>query len=60
MSLWTWLFGDKPDPKPPAAIVTVGVSSDDWLDWMLDELDEKDARANRKRYGHNGKDYYDD
>lgn len=45
--LFDWLFGKKPETANSQPIVTVGVSSDEWLEWMLDELDEKDRRKER-------------
>ncbi len=51
MGLLNWLFGRKKEQAPSQPTIVTSMPSDDWLDWMLDELKEKDRRKKEPSYG---------
>ena len=57
MSLWSALFGKDETPKPLKGVIVTKMDSNDWLDWMLDEIE---WREHRKTQQHDGGCYYTD
>jgi hypothetical protein len=48
MKILDWIFGERKPIIPQQSIQVTSMPRDEWTEWMLDILDEKERRTGKK------------